>query len=187
MSRAVVGLRKRRVLRGDGQAAALRLGAVLGVTSGPGLVVVSDGHRGEAAGLAKLVRGIEVVVVGWGGRGLKGDGVSAFVTGPRLPLRDGVARGVVAEGRGGAGVVGGVSPRGHAGGADRDHRGDGGGAGMGGGRRAGDAAGRGWDGGGGGGRAGNGAAHGAVGRGGGGAAGLKRRGGASSFSGPWGL
>ena len=83
--------------------AALRLAAALGVTSGPGLVVVSDGHRDEAAPLARLVRGIEVVVVGWEGRGLVGEGVSAFVTGPKLPLRDRVARGVVAEGGSGDG------------------------------------------------------------------------------------
>ena len=88
---------------GDGQSAALRLAAALGVTSGPGLLVVSDGHRGEAAGLAEMVRGIEVVVVGWGGRGLRADGVSAFVTGPRLPLRDAVVRGAAAEGGSGAG------------------------------------------------------------------------------------
>ena len=92
-----------RELPGDRQTAALRLAAALGVTSGPGLVVVSDGHRDEAPALAQLVRGIEVVVVGWGGRGLRGDGVSAFVTGPRLPLRDRVARGVVVEGGSGAG------------------------------------------------------------------------------------
>ena len=49
---------------GDRQTAALRLAAALGVTSGPGLVVVSDGHRDEAPALAELVRGIEVVVVG---------------------------------------------------------------------------------------------------------------------------
>ena len=88
---------------GEAQAGALRLAAALGVTSGPGLLVVSDGHRAEAVPLARLVRGIEVVVVGWGGRGLVGDGVSAFVTGPKLPLRDSVARGVVAEGCSGAG------------------------------------------------------------------------------------
>ena len=89
--------------KGDGATGALRLAAALGVTSGPGLIVVQDGHRAHAVPLARLVRGIEVVVVGWGGRGLVGDGVSAFVTGPRLPLRDSVARGVVAEGWGGAG------------------------------------------------------------------------------------
>ena len=88
---------------GDRQTAALRLAATLGVTSGPGLVVVADGHRDEAPALAQLVRGIEVVVVGWGGRGLRVDGVSAFVTGPRLPLRDAVVRGVVAEGASGVG------------------------------------------------------------------------------------
>ena len=89
--------------QGDAATGALRLAAALGVTSGPGLLVVSDGHRAEAVPLARLVHGIEVVVVGWGGRGLVGEGVSAFVTGPKLPLRDGVVRGVVAEGRGGAG------------------------------------------------------------------------------------
>ena len=88
---------------GDPQTVALRLAAALGATSGPGLVVVPDSHRREAVPLARLVRGIEVVVVGWGGRGLAGDGVSAFVTGPRLPLRDGVVRGVVAEGGSGVG------------------------------------------------------------------------------------
>ena len=82
---------------------ALRLAAALGVTEGPGMIVVPDSHRDEAATLARLVRGIEVVVVGWGGRGLAADGVSAFVTGPRLPLRDAVVRGVVAEGRDGEG------------------------------------------------------------------------------------
>ena len=97
------GSEEERDLPGDRQAAALRLAAALGVTSGPGLVVVSDGHVDEAPTLAQLVHGIEVVVVGWGGRGLEGDGVSAFVTGPSLPLRDAVVRGVVAEGRSGAG------------------------------------------------------------------------------------
>lgn len=88
---------------GDAGVRALRMAAALGVTQGPGMVVVPGSCRDEAVGLARLVRGIEVVVVGWGGRGLAADGVSAFVTGPRLPLRDGVARGVVAEGGSGVG------------------------------------------------------------------------------------
>ena len=88
---------------GDAGARALRMAAALGVTQGPGMVVVPGSCRDEAAGLARLVRGIEVVVVGWGGRGLAADGVSAFVTGPGLPLRDGVVRGVVAEGGSGVG------------------------------------------------------------------------------------
>ncbi len=83
---------------GDAAASALRLAAALGVTEGPGIMVVPDSRRDEAETLARLVRGIKVVVVGWGGRGLAAEGVSAFVTGPRLPLRDGVVRGVVAEG-----------------------------------------------------------------------------------------
>ena len=81
---------------------ALRLAAALGVTRGPGLIVVPDACRDEAAGLGELVRDVEVVVVGWGGRGAVGAAVSAFVTGPTLPLRDGVARGVVAAGDAGA-------------------------------------------------------------------------------------
>ena len=90
--------------RGDDAATrALKLAAALGVARGPGLMVVPDGCRAEAAPLAHMVAGIEVVVVGWGGRGLTADGVSAFVTGPRLPLRDGVARGGVAEGGAGEG------------------------------------------------------------------------------------
>ncbi len=88
----------------DGDAVrALRLAAALGVTQGPGLIVVPGSCRDEAAGLARLVRGIEVLVVGWGGRGVAADDVSAFVTGPRLPLRDGAVRGVVADGEGGEG------------------------------------------------------------------------------------
>ena len=82
---------------------ALRLAAALGVTEGPGLIVVPGSCREEAVHLARLVRGIEVVVVGWGGRGIAADGVSAFVTGPGLPLRDGTVRGVVAEGQAGEG------------------------------------------------------------------------------------
>ncbi len=87
----------------DAGTRALRMAAVLGVAEGPGLIVVPGSCRDVAAGLARMVRGIEVVVVGWGGRGLAADGVSAFVTGPRLPLRDGVVRGVVAEGGSGEG------------------------------------------------------------------------------------
>ncbi len=82
---------------------ALRLAAALGVAEGPGLIVVPDSHRAEAGPLARLVRGIEVVVVGWRGRAVVAEGVSAFVTGPRLPLRDGVARGVVVAGGEGEG------------------------------------------------------------------------------------
>lgn len=86
----------------------LALAAALGVTRGPGLIVVTDAHRAEAPHLAELVDGIEVLVVGWGGRGMVAEGtsvggVSAFVTGPRLPLRDGAVRGVVADGDGGEG------------------------------------------------------------------------------------
>ena len=88
---------------GDAAARALRLAAALGVTQGPGMIVVPGSCGGVAGHIARLVRGIEVLVVGWGGRGVAADGVSAFVTGPRLPLRDGAVRGVVADGEGGEG------------------------------------------------------------------------------------
>ena len=54
---------------GDAATRALRLAAALGVAEGPGMIVVPDSNRDEAAAIARLVRGIEVVVVGWGGRG----------------------------------------------------------------------------------------------------------------------
>ena len=85
---------------------ALVVAAALGVTRGPGLICVTDAHRAEAVELARLIQGIEVLVVGWGGRGMAAAGVSAFVAGPRLPLRDGALRGVVADGRGGEGEWG---------------------------------------------------------------------------------
>ena len=85
---------------------ALGVAAALGVTRGPGLICVTDAHRAEAVELARLIQGIEVLVVGWGGRGMAAAGVSAFVAGPRLPLRDGAVRGVVADGRGGEGEWG---------------------------------------------------------------------------------
>ena len=89
---------------GEGAASrALRLAAALGVAEGPGLIVVPDRHRDEAGPLARLVRGIEVVVLGWRGRSVVAEGVSAFVTGPKIPLRDGVARGVVVAGGEGEG------------------------------------------------------------------------------------
>ena len=94
---------RRATATGDASTRALRLAAALGVTEGPGMIVVPDTRHDEAPALARLVRGIEVVVVGWGGRGLVADAVSAFVTGPRLPLRDGVARGVAVEGGSGEG------------------------------------------------------------------------------------
>jgi len=88
---------------GEVESRALRLAAALGVAEGPGLIVVPDAHRAEAGPLARLVRGIEVVVVGWRGRAVAAKGVSAFVTGPKLPLRDGVVRGVVVAGAEGEG------------------------------------------------------------------------------------
>ena len=61
---------RRATATGDASTRALRLAAALGVTEGPGMIVVPDTRHDEAPALARLVRGIEVVVVGWGGRGL---------------------------------------------------------------------------------------------------------------------
>ncbi len=78
----------------------LGLAASLGVTEGPGLVMVSEAHRDKAVSLSRLVPGIEVIALGWGGRDFEcpGAAVSPMVTADRLPFRDGCARGVVLAG-----------------------------------------------------------------------------------------
>ena len=147
---------------------ALRIAAALGVTRGPGLMVVTDAHRAEAPHLARLVDGIEVLVVGRGGRemvaeGTAAEGVSAFVAGPAAAAAG--WRRAWGGGRwaGGRGVVGGGSPRPDGGRQARDHGGHARGAGLGGGGGAGGGARRGRDGGRRGPRPGRGAAIGAVG------------------------
>ncbi len=83
---------------------ALRTAAGLGVTDGPGIVVVWDGGERDVVGLAEIVPSVEVVVTGWQARGFASDGVSAMAVGPALPFRDGSVRGVVVAGAGEAGV-----------------------------------------------------------------------------------
>ncbi len=93
---------------GDGRAeteAAIRLAAALGLTGGPGLVVMSGRCGAAPRAVAQLVDGLEVVAIGREWMGEVAAGVSAVVTGPRIPLRDGVARGVVV-GRAGEGQRG---------------------------------------------------------------------------------
>ena len=80
---------------------ALRLAAALGVAGGPGLVLLDDPHAEYARPLARIVGETEVVVAGWGGRAVAGPGVSAFVSGPAIPMRDNAARGVAVGGEDG--------------------------------------------------------------------------------------
>ena len=91
------------VERADGPpvaAAALRIAAALGVTRGPGIIVMADSHILEAAPLAGLIQDIEVILIGWAGRDLSkrpsrdestAPAVTTLVTGSTLPLRDGSA------------------------------------------------------------------------------------------------
>ena len=78
--------------------AALRLAAALGVARGPGVLLLDDSHASEARSLAGIVGDVEVVVVGWGGQGVAGPGVSALVAGGTIPIRDGAALGAAAGG-----------------------------------------------------------------------------------------
>lgn len=78
--------------------AALRLAAALGVARGPGLLLLDEFHASDARALAGMVGDVEVVVVGWGGQGVAGPGVSAFVAGGTIPIRDGAALGVAVGG-----------------------------------------------------------------------------------------
>lgn len=77
---------------------ALRLAAALGVARGPGVLLLDEFHASDARALAGIVGDVEVVVVGWGGQGAAGSGVSAFVAGGTIPIRDGAALGVAVGG-----------------------------------------------------------------------------------------
>lgn len=80
---------------GGRPAAPLRVAAGLGVTDGPGFVIVWDGREDGAVGLSEVMPGVEIVVTGWAARRFASAGVSAMAVGPALPFADGVARGVV--------------------------------------------------------------------------------------------
>jgi len=65
----------------------VRLGALLGVTEGPGNVALLGGTLDHAALLADLLDGVEIVAVGDGLRGApERPGVSRFAAGSRLPF-----------------------------------------------------------------------------------------------------
>ena len=77
----------------------LRIAAALGVTEGPGVIVMSASHVGAAEALARAAPAFEVAVVGSPARGSAGAsplsvGVSPMAVGETLPFRSGVLRGV---------------------------------------------------------------------------------------------
>jgi uncharacterized protein YbaR (Trm112 family) len=79
--------------------AALRLAALLGVTGGPGLVLVAGEQAGLAGRVAELVPDIGAVAVGSDLRQIPDEeGVSRILSERRLPLRAHAARGVALTG-----------------------------------------------------------------------------------------
>jgi uncharacterized protein YbaR (Trm112 family) len=97
---------------GDG-AAALRLAALLGVTEGPGYLVLAGGAAEHAGAVAGIVPGVEVIAVTNAARGVTarasapdedgphyadGSGVSRLSAGSRLPLGTARAAGVALTG-----------------------------------------------------------------------------------------
>lgn len=83
----------------------MRLAAMMGVTGGPGFVLVAGPAAGFAAELARLVEGVEVVAVGEALAGQPEEpGVSRIGVGAEVPLASGSMRAVALTGDGG-GVV----------------------------------------------------------------------------------
>lgn len=86
---------------GAEDAAALRLAALLGVTEGPGFVLVAGPGARLGAGVAALVEGIEVVAVCGEREVSEAAGVSRLAVGRVLPLASGSMRAVALTGDGG--------------------------------------------------------------------------------------
>ncbi|MEE8147002.1 MAG: hypothetical protein V3T24_05315 [Longimicrobiales bacterium] len=85
---------------------AVRLGALLGVTKGPGEVALLGPLALNGRALAALIPGVEVVCVGSSVRGWPEEaGVSRLTSGPRLPFFSGVMRGVALSGAGDEGLL----------------------------------------------------------------------------------
>ena len=82
-----------------GQAEALRLAALLGVSEGPAHVALVGAVAAHAAALAALVAGLEAVAVGTELLGVPEQaGVSRLTARPGLPFRDAALQGVVLSG-----------------------------------------------------------------------------------------
>jgi uncharacterized protein YbaR (Trm112 family) len=76
-------------------AGADELAALLGITEGPATVLLAGGYQAAANELARLVPDLNVVVAHNSVQDGDSVAVSAMRVGERLPLRDGVMRGVV--------------------------------------------------------------------------------------------
>jgi uncharacterized protein YbaR (Trm112 family) len=78
----------------------MRLGAMLGVTEGPGLILLTGASVTQASRLAAMIEDIEIVALHPALRGRSEEsGVSRILAGPKLPFFTGSLRGVVLEGR----------------------------------------------------------------------------------------
>ncbi len=76
----------------------VRLAALLGVTEGPGTVVVAGEVTGLASSLAELLSGVEVVALDERATPLGAAGVSRLVTGHGIPFYSGTIRAVALRG-----------------------------------------------------------------------------------------
>lgn len=77
----------------------MRLGAMLGVTEGPGLILLTGPAVAQASRLAAMIEDIEIVALDPALRVQPEEpGVSRILAGPRLPFFTGSLRGVVLEG-----------------------------------------------------------------------------------------
>ena len=87
--------------------ASLRLGALLGVREGPGLLLVIGPSARHASSLSRMIEGIEVIAVHPELReGLEQEGVSRIAIAGQLPFLTGSLRGVVLEGEPGSLLLG---------------------------------------------------------------------------------
>lgn len=90
---------EREPLGPDDPEEALRLGALLGVHEGPGIVLLVGPAAGHAARLARMVQEVEVVAAHPDLRGVvEEEGVTRVEIADRLPLANAAVRGAVLQG-----------------------------------------------------------------------------------------
>lgn len=84
----------------------LRLAALMGITEGPGTLLVTGPSARHAPGIAALVEGVEVVGLDLGLAGIEeSDGFSRMAAGPGIPFFQGTFQGIVLSGKVGGGEV----------------------------------------------------------------------------------
>ena len=92
--------------RCDGADDALRVGAMLGVTEGPGLLLLSGPAARHGPALARILSGVEVVALDPGQwQEEEEEGVSRLASGSRLPFQSQSFRGVLMSGESSQDVV----------------------------------------------------------------------------------